>query len=192
MMKRCFDGFFSAIGLLMLLPLFALVAILIKLDSFGPVFFVQKRIGRNLKPFNLYKFRTMVHDAPKKGLPITAGDDPRVTRVGKLLRKTKIDELPQIWNVLKGDMSLVGPRPEVRRYVSKYRKEYKEILKIRPGMTDVASLTYKNEEAILKDKKDPEEYYIYSAFARKDQACQRICEKVISLIRSETDNPYHF
>ncbi|PIV44533.1 MAG: hypothetical protein COS27_01450 [Nitrospirae bacterium CG02_land_8_20_14_3_00_41_53] len=177
MMKRCFDGFFSAIGLLMLLPLFALVAILIKLDSFGPVFFVQKRIGRNLKPFNLYKFRTMVHDAPKKGLPITAGDDPRVTRVGKLLRKTKIDELPQIWNVLKGDMSLVGPRPEVRRYVSKYRKEYKEILKIRPGMTDVASLTYKNEEAILKDKKDPEEYYIYVLLPEKIRLAREYVRK---------------
>lgn len=166
-MKRLFDIVFSLIGLLLLSPIFAVIAVLIKLDTSGPVFFAQKRIGRNLKPFNLYKFRTMVHDAPKKGPAITAGDAPRITRVGKFLRRTKIDELLQLWNVLKGDMSLVGPRPEVRRYVSKYRKEYKEILKIRPGITDIASLTYNNEEAILKDKKDPEEYYIYVLLPEK-------------------------
>lgn len=151
----------------MLLPFFAIIAVLIKIESRGSVFFAQKRIGRNLKPFNLYKFRTMVYDAPKKGLSITAGDDPRITRVGRFLRKTKLDELPQLWNVLKGDMSLVGPRPEARKYMSKYRKDYKEILKIRPGMTDVASLTYKNEEAVLKDKKDPEEYYIHVLLPEK-------------------------
>ncbi len=166
-LKRLFDIFFSLIGLVLLSPISILVAIFIKLDSQGPVFFAQKRIGRNLKPFNLYKFRTMVHDATKKGAIITIGDDSRVTRIGRFLRKTKINELPQLINVLKGEMSLVGPRPEVRKYVSKYRKDYKEILKIRPGITDIASLTYKNEEALLKDKKDPEGYYIHVILPEK-------------------------
>lgn len=112
-MKRLFDIFFSLTGLIILLPLFALVAILIKIDSRGHVFFIHKRIGRGLKPFALYKFRTMVVDAPKKGIPITAGDDPRVTRIGRFLRKTKVDELPQLLNVLRGEMSLVGPRPNL-------------------------------------------------------------------------------
>ncbi|HHT9130649.1 MAG TPA: sugar transferase, partial [Candidatus Brocadiaceae bacterium] len=160
-MKRLFDIFLSSIGLILFSPLFAAVSILIKLGSAGPIFFTQKRIGKNFKPFYLYKFRTMVQDAPTKGLSITVDCDPRITRIGRLLRKTKIDELPQLWNVLKGNMSLVGPRPEVRRYVSKYRKDYKEILKIRPGITDGASLIYSNEEAILKGKKDPEAYYIH-------------------------------
>ena len=159
-MKRLFDIFFSTIGLLLFLPLFAVVAILIKLESIGPVFFVQKRIGKGLKPFALYKFRTMVNDSHEKGLSITDGGDLRITRVGRFLRKTKIDELPQLINVLKGDMSLVGPRPEVEKYVNIFKEDHREILKIRPGITDIASLTYSNEEAVLKDKKDPEEYYI--------------------------------
>lgn len=166
-MKRLFDIFFSSFGLLVLLPLFAVVAILLKLSSPGPILCVQKRIGRWLKPFALYKFRSQVDSATKKGALITAGDDQRVTKIGRFLRKTKIDELPQLINVLKGEMSLVGPRPEVRRYVSKYRKDYKEILKIRPGITDIASLTYKNEEALLKDKKDPEKYYIHVILPEK-------------------------
>jgi FlaA1/EpsC-like NDP-sugar epimerase/lipopolysaccharide/colanic/teichoic acid biosynthesis glycosyltransferase len=166
-MKRLFDIFFSSIGLLVLLPLFAVVAILIKIGIPGPIFSVHKIIGRGLKPFALYKFRTMVEGASKKGLPITTSDDLRVTRIGRFLRKTKIDELPQLINVLKGEMSLVGPRPEVRKYVSRYRKDYREILKIRPGITDIASLTYKNEEELLKDKKDPEEYYIHVILPEK-------------------------
>ena len=176
-MKRLFDIIFSLIGLFLLLPLFAVVAILIKLQDNGSVFFTQKRIGRNFKPFGLYKFRTMVADAPKKGLPITAGNDPRITRVGRFLRKMEIDELPQLWNVLKGDMSLVGPRPAVRKYVSKYRKDYKEILKIRPGVTDIASLTYSNEETVLKDKKDPEEYYIHILLPEKIKLAKEYVKK---------------
>ena len=160
-MKRLFDIFLSSIGLILFFPLLPIIAILIKLDSVGSVFFMQKKIGKHFKPFILYKFRTMVQDAPKKGLPITVDCDSRITRVGRFLRKAKIDAIPQLWNVLKGDMSLVGPRPEVRKYVSKYRRNFKEILKIKPGMTDVASLKYSNEEVILKDKKDPEEYYIH-------------------------------
>lgn len=166
-MKRPLDVFFSSIGLIVLLPFFAVVATLIKMDSPGPIFFVQRRVGRNFKPFNLYKFRTMVIDAPKKGLPVTAGGDPRITRIGRYLRKSKVDELPQLINVLKGDMSLVGPRPEVSRYVEKYRKDYGEILAVRPGITDISSLKYRNEEEVLRDKKNPEEYYIRTLLPEK-------------------------
>lgn len=166
-MKRIFDIVFSIIGLVLFFPLFIGVAILIKLNSRGPVFFTQIRIGQNFKPFRLYKFRTMRVDASEKGLPISAEGDPRITKFGRFLRKTKIDELPQLLNVLKGDMSLVGPRPEVEKYVNQYREDYEEILKIRPGMTDIASLAYSNEEAILKDKKNPEEYYIHVLLPEK-------------------------
>ena len=159
-MKRLFDIIFSLIGLTALMPVFAVIAVLIKLGSKGPIFFIQKRIGKNFKLFNLCKFRTMEADAPEKGLQITAGGDPRVTRVGKYLRKTKLDELPQIMNVLIGNMSFVGPRPEVEKYVSKCRKDYEDILKVRPGITDLASLAFSNEEEVLKDKENPEEYYI--------------------------------
>ncbi len=159
-MKRLFDIFFSAVGLVVLLPLFAVIAVLVKWDSAGPVFFVQRRIGRNLKPFNLFKFRTMVSDAPEKGMPLTAGNDPRITRVGRMLRKTKFDELPQLYNVLRGDMSLVGPRPEVEKYVNLYRSDYEEILKVRPGITDIASLTYRDEERVLQSKENYEGYYV--------------------------------
>jgi lipopolysaccharide/colanic/teichoic acid biosynthesis glycosyltransferase len=158
-MKRLFDILFSSIGLIALAPLFLIVAILIKLDSLGPVFYRQKRIGRNFKPFYIYKFRTMIQDAEKKGLQITAAGDERITKIGRWLRKTKIDELPQLINVLKGEMSFVGPRPEVEKYVKIYRKDYSEILKFRPGITDIASITYRDEESVLKDSDDPEEYY---------------------------------
>jgi lipopolysaccharide/colanic/teichoic acid biosynthesis glycosyltransferase len=159
-MKRLFDIFFSAVGLIVLLPFFAVVAVIIKIESRGPIFFLQKRIGKNLKPFNLYKFRTMVTDVENRGVMITPDDDPRITAVGRFLRKTKIDELPQLWNVLKGDMSFVGPRPEVEKYVNKYREEYEKILKLRPGITGLGSLAYSDEGSVLKDKKDAEEYYI--------------------------------
>lgn len=166
-MKRPFDLFFSAAGLLVLLPLFAVVAVLVKLDSRGPVFFVQRRIGMNLKPFKLFKFRTMVSDAPEKGLQLTAGGDPRITRVGRLLRKTKLDELPQLYNVLRGDMSFVGPRPEVEKYVNLYKSDYEEILKVRPGITDIASLVYSNEERVLGGKTNHEDYYVHVLLPEK-------------------------
>jgi FlaA1/EpsC-like NDP-sugar epimerase/lipopolysaccharide/colanic/teichoic acid biosynthesis glycosyltransferase len=166
-MKRLFDIIFSVIGLFLLLPLFIVIMILIKLDSHGPVFFAQKRIGKKFKPFNLYKFRATVHNGAKEGLSITADDDPQVTSVGRFLQKTKMENLPQLWNVLKGDMSLIGPKPEVRRYISKYRSDYREILKIRPGLKDVASSTYKNGEAVLKDQKDTEEYYAHMLLPEK-------------------------
>ena len=147
-------------GLLCLWPVFAVVAILIKLDSRGPVFFKQDRMGRAFRPFLIYKFRTMVRDAPNKGGPITFGEDPRITGIGRFLRKIKIDELPQLINVLKGEMSIVGPRPEVRRYVEALREDYQEILTVRPGITDLASLKYRNEAAILGSSDDPEQMYL--------------------------------
>jgi len=158
-MKRPFDLLFSSIGLLLLQPLFVITAIMIKVDSPGPILFRQERMGRNFRRFKIYKFRTMVVDAEKEGLRITSGGDRRVTKVGKMLRKFKIDELPQLFNVLKGDMSLVGPRPEVEEYVTLYEEDYREILKRRPGITDVSSIIFREEEAVLKNQADPEEYY---------------------------------
>jgi lipopolysaccharide/colanic/teichoic acid biosynthesis glycosyltransferase len=160
MMKRLFDLLSSLFGLLLLSPLFAVVAVLIKIDSRGTVLFKQERMGRKFRPFFIYKFRTMVRDAQRSGLQITAGGDARVTSVGSILRKTKIDELPQLINVVKGDMSLVGPRPEVRKYVEYYKKEYEAILSIRPGITDISSMTFRDEEGVLRDQKDPEQFYL--------------------------------
>jgi lipopolysaccharide/colanic/teichoic acid biosynthesis glycosyltransferase len=140
--------------------LLLLVATAIKLDSSGPVFFRQWRVGRKFRRFGIYKFRTMIDDAFDCGLPITVGRDSRITRVGKILRKTKIDELPQLLNVLKGDMSLVGPRPEVPRYVELFRPDYEHILKVRPGLTDLASLKYSDEASILGQSANPEGDYV--------------------------------
>ncbi|MFO0793698.1 MAG: sugar transferase [Candidatus Brocadiaceae bacterium] len=172
-MKRLFDIAFSIIGLLLLLPLFIVIAIFIKLDSKGPVFFKQKRMGMNFKPFLLYKFRSMVADAPQKGLAITTGGDPRITKVGRLLRKTKIDELPQLINVLKGDMSIVGPRPEVAKYVEMFRKDYQEILKVKPGITDYATVEFRDEEGVLKKYRDTEDGYIHEILPLKIQLYKR-------------------
>jgi lipopolysaccharide/colanic/teichoic acid biosynthesis glycosyltransferase len=159
-MKRVFDIIAALVGLLLLAPLGVMMALLIKLDSKGSIFFRQERMGKNFRPFYIYKFRTMVEDAPGKGGPVTFGDDPRITRVGRVLRKTKIDELPQLFNVLLGDMSFVGPRPEVRRYVERFRVDYEEILKIRPGITDLASLKYRDEAEVLGLAPNPEEEYV--------------------------------
>jgi len=123
------------------------------------VLFRQERIGRAFRPFVMVKFRSMVRDAPQRGGPITFGNDARITRVGRLLRKTKIDELPQLFNVLKGEMSLVGPRPEVRQYVDLFRQDYAEILRVRPGITDLASLRYRDEAALLGQAENPAEQY---------------------------------
>lgn len=159
-MKRCFDIIVSVLGIIVLLPIFIIVSIAIKLDSKGDVLFLQKRVGRYGKEFNIYKFRTMVTDAEKLGKQITVGKDNRITKVGAFLRKFKIDELPQLFNVFKGDMSLVGPRPEVPKYVALYNEEQKRVLCVRPGITDIASLRYKDENDILGKVENPEEYYI--------------------------------
>lgn len=158
--KRGFDFIVSLIGIVILSPIFIIVSIAIKVDSQGRVLFLQKRVGRDGKEFNIYKFRTMVTDAEKLGKQITVGKDNRITKVGSFLRKFKIDELPQLFNVFKGDMSLVGPRPEVPKYVSLYNEEQKKVLKVRPGITDVASLRYKDENDILGKVENPEEHYI--------------------------------
>ena len=167
MTKRAFDILAVALGLLLLSPLFALVALLVKLTSPGPVFFRQQRIGRRFRPFFINKFRTMVQDAPKLGAQITFGDDPRITRLGHILRKTKIDELPQLINVLKGEMSLVGPRPEVPKYVEMFRDDYEEILQVRPGITDLASIEYRDEAAVLAEADNPEEEYVRRVLPEK-------------------------
>ena len=159
MMKRMFDIVVAAAALVVLFPLLVLSALLIKLDSPGPIFFKQERIGRNFRPFWIYKFRTMAQDAPARGGLVTIGEDARVTRVGRLLRKSKIDEIPQLTNILRGDMTLVGPRPEVRYYVELFRRDYEEILKVRPGLTDLASLKYRDEAALLGKAANPEDEY---------------------------------
>jgi lipopolysaccharide/colanic/teichoic acid biosynthesis glycosyltransferase len=166
-MKRSFDIFAAAIGLFVLSPLFLLIAIAIKLDSRGPVFFKQERIGREFRSFFIYKFRTMVENTWEIGSALTIGMDPRITRIGRWLRKTKVDELPQIINVLKGEMSLVGPRPEVPRYVEMFRQDYEEILKLRPGITDLASLKYQNESEWLSQFDHPEREYVTHVLPEK-------------------------
>ncbi len=159
MMKRTFDICAAAAGLLITWPLLVIISVLIKLDSRGPVIFSQVRVGKGFCPFRIYKFRTMVEEAPDQGLPLTVGQDRRVTRVGRILREFKLDELPQLVNVLMGDMSLVGPRPEVSRYVERLRSEFTEILVVRPGITDLASLKYIDEASLLAGSGNPEEEY---------------------------------
>jgi len=159
-MKRTFDIVVAGIGLVLLSPLLLFAAILIKVDSPGPIFFRQERIGRGFRPFLIYKFRTMVEKASQMGRPITYGDDFRITHAGRILRKTKLDELPQLLNVLKGEMTLVGPRPEVPQFVEMFRRDYEEILKVRPGITDLASLKYRDEAEILGRSVDPRAEYI--------------------------------
>jgi lipopolysaccharide/colanic/teichoic acid biosynthesis glycosyltransferase len=147
--NRLFDIACSLLGLILLSPLFLVVAVLIKLDSTGPVFHRGMRVGRHERPFRMVKFRTMVVDASACGPAITTADDPRITRIGRVLRRTKVDELPQLFNVLAGSMSLVGPRPEDPAMVARYSPQQRHLLSIRPGMTSPASLSYRNEEAML-------------------------------------------
>jgi len=160
MMKRMFDLMVSFCGLLLLWPVLLISAVLIKLTSPGPALYRQQRMGLNFQPFDILKFRTMVVDAHKLGGQITAGRDPRITSVGHFLRKTKIDELPQLINVFKGEMSFVGPRPEVPRYVEMFRDDYAELLKVRPGITDIASLKYRHESDLLGESENPETTYV--------------------------------
>lgn len=149
MAKRIFDVVVALGGLIILAPVFSAIAVLIKLDSPGSVFFKGRRIGRDGKLFHMVKFRSMVSDADKKGATITCGDDPRVTRVGRVLRKTKLDELPSLINVLKGEMSLVGPRPESPNWVERYTPKQREVLTVRPGITGLAQIKYRDEESLL-------------------------------------------
>jgi lipopolysaccharide/colanic/teichoic acid biosynthesis glycosyltransferase len=165
--KRSFDIAVAAIGLIVLSPLMAILAVLIKCDSQGPVLFKQRRIGKNFRAFSIYKFRTMKEDSELSGPLITVGEDPRITRIGRFLRKAKLDELPQLINVLKGEMSLVGPRPELPRFVELFQREYAEILTVRPGITDLASLKYHDEAKFMGQFPNPEEEYLRSILPDK-------------------------
>lgn len=159
-MKRIFDILVSGIGLICLSPLLLIVAIWIKLDSPGPVFYRQVRVGRYNKDFRIFKFRSMRIGSDKGSLVTIGGRDPRITRSGYFIRKFKIDELPQLINVFIGDMSLVGPRPEVRHYVNYWTPQQMHVLDVRPGITDPASIKYRNENELLAQAEDPEKYYI--------------------------------
>lgn len=158
-MKRIFDVVASGCGLFVLSPLFLILSIWIKLDSSGLIFYRQVRVGKNNKDFRIYKFRSMKIGADKQGLITVGGRDPRITRSGYFIRKYKLDELPQLINVFIGDMSLVGPRPEVRKYVDLYTPGQMSVLDVRPGITDLASIRYRNENDLLEKADDPETYY---------------------------------
>ena len=159
-MIRFFDILFSIIGLVLLSPLFTVLYLLIRIESQGGGFYSQERIGKNGKPFKLFKFRSMRIGSDKKGL-ITIGEkDNRITKTGFILRKYKLDELPQLWNVFIGDMSLVGPRPEVKKYTDLYTEEQKQVLQVKPGITDWASIKYVDENKILGESKDPDDAYV--------------------------------
>ena len=156
--KRLLDILVSMVGLFILSPVFALLAVLIKLDSSGPVIFKGLRIGQHGKPFQLLKFRSMVQNAPAIGSAVTANGDPRITRVGHIIRKTKLDELPSLWNVLTGEMSLVGPRPESPSWVEKYTPEQRKVLEVMPGVTGLAQIKYRDEESLLNQSNLEEDY----------------------------------
>ncbi|MBK8551421.1 MAG: sugar transferase [Ignavibacteria bacterium] len=160
MMKKVFDILFSFLGLVILSPVFLIIALVVKLDSKGVVFYRQTRVGKDNIDFKLFKFRTMRSDSDKSGLLTVGEKDSRITKTGYYLRKYKLDELPQLINILKGDMSFVGPRPEVRKYVEMYNEDQKKVLSVAPGITDVASIKYRNENEILEKSDNPEEFYI--------------------------------
>lgn len=160
MLKRLFDFTFSFLGLLILFPVLLLIAILIKLSTKGPIFYKQLRVGRNNKDFKIFKFRTMKLNSDRQGLLTVGGKDSRITSVGYYLRKYKLDELPQLINVFIGNMSFVGPRPEVRKYVNFYSSEQLNVLSIKPGITDIASIKFRDESEILSKQENPEKYYI--------------------------------
>lgn len=164
---RFFDLFFAIVGLILLSPLFFILALCIKVSSKGPVFFKQDRVGKNGQIFKLYKFRSMYVNAEAKGQLTVGGNDSRINPVGLLLRKYKLDELPQFINVLTGDMSFVGPRPEVKKYVDLYTSEQLKVLNVLPGITDYASLEYRNENELLLQAKNPEKFYIDEIMPRK-------------------------
>ena len=176
--KRVFDAIAAGLGLLFLFPVFIVIAVLIKIEDGGSVFFRQERVGQNWKTFRIYKFRTMVENAEKLGAQVTTGDDPRITRIGRFLRKYKLDELPQLINVVKGEMSLVGPRPEVPRYAKLFKQDYDEILKVKPGITDFASIEYKDENELLRGVSDPEKVYVNKILPEKIRYYKKYIEKI--------------
>lgn len=176
--KRAFDLVLSVPFFVLFSPIFLIIAISIKIESPGPVAFVHERIGLRGKTFKIYKFRTMVKDAPSLGTIVTQNNDPRITSTGKLLRKYKVDEMLQIINVIKGDMSLIGPRPEVKKYVKKFINDYKWILKIKPGMTDYAAIAFRNEEKILAEFNGLEEGYEKEILPKKIKLYKKYIEEM--------------
>src|SRR6266550_3845899 len=166
-MKRLFDIFFAVVGLVVLAPLGLLLALAVKLADGGPMFYGQVRVGQFGKRFHIWKFRSMVLNADKLGLLLTSEEDRRITRTGRFLRRFKLDELPQLWNVLTGEMSFVGPRPEVPRYVELYTPAQREILRFKPGITDVASMRFRNEQALLQGCSNVEEFYLRYCLPKK-------------------------
>lgn len=176
-LKRGFDFIAATIGFILISPILVIISVLIKLTSKGPILFKQKRVGRYGKEFNILKFRTMVVNAEKLGKQITVGKDSRITKVGAFLRKYKLDELPQLINVIKGDMSLVGPRPEVPKYVELYNEKQRRVLDVRPGITDYASIEYRDENSILGRVDNPEEYYINVIMPHKVDLNMKYIEK---------------
>lgn len=175
--KRCFDIFFSLTGICLLLWLFLIISIAIKCSSKGPTLFKQERVGKDGKIFKIWKFRSMVVNAESKGMQITTDGDNRITKVGKFIRKTKIDELPQFFNVLSGKMSFVGPRPEVPKYVAMYSDEQLRVLSVKPGITDLASIEFRNENDLLDGDEDPERKYIEEIMPAKLELNLKYIEK---------------
>ena len=167
MLKRIFDFLLALIGILFLLPPFILISVFIKIDSSEPILDKKIRVGKNNKDFELFKFRTMASGSDKKGLITVGNNDSRITKPGAFLRKYKLDELPQLINVLIGDMSLVGPRPEVRKYVSLYTEKQLNVLSVKPGITDIASIKFSNENELLKGQDEPEKFYIETIMPEK-------------------------
>ena len=177
MAKRAFDLLLAGLGLLLLSPLLLLIALAVRLDSAGPVFYRQVRVGRDGVPFRIHKFRTMTHDPRAAGPQITVGADPRITRVGAWLRRHKLDELPQLVDVLQGTMSLVGPRPEVPRYVALYPEALRaKVLSVRPGITDLASIAFRHESELLARAADPEREYVQVVMPQKLALAARYAE----------------
>ena len=179
--KRAMDVLISGVALCVLWPVFALIALAIVIDDPGPVFYRQVRVGRGGKEFRIFKFRSMVTDADKKGLQITVGRESRITRVGALLRKTKLDELAQLIKVFLGQMSFVGPRPEVPRYVALYTPYQRQVLLVRPGITDYASIAYRNENDLLAGADDPERMYIEEIMPAKIELNMRYLHEISPL-----------
>ena len=166
-MIRFFDILFSTVGLILFLPIFLIIAICIEIETRGPILYKQDRVGKDGKIFKLYKFRSMFINSDKKGLITVGNNDVRITKVGRFIRKYKLDELPQLLNVLVGDMSIVGPRPEVEKYVLQYSDAQKKVLSVKPGITDYASIVYKNENYELSHQENPEQYYIMEIIPKK-------------------------
>lgn len=195
-LKRAYDVFFAVVGLVLLAPLGVILGAIIKLSDRGPILYRQRRIGQHGKPFVILKFRTMRVDADKQGPSVTKDQDPRITRIGRILRKVKLDELPQLWNVLNGSMSFVGPRPEVPRYVDRYTPEQRQLLDHKPGITDLATLAFRNEEILLRNADNVEEFYVQHCIPRKFRLNLRYAKNANlwedTLIVIETLCPYWF